>query len=730
MDVSRLRMSGLSSGLDIDGMVKKLMSANRIPLDKLKQQKQIMEWQRDDYREMNKLILDLRNTAMDMRLQSKYGAKSASTSSSAFTLTASSDATEGIFSMKVNNLAKAATATSTGDIVAGGGDANKKLSEINSGIAANSTLTISGSKGTTTITVSKDDTLDLLMRKINAQSSSTGVKASYDATLNRMFFSTTTTGISSSFSIKASDTALLDDVLKLTTTNASKVTGTKAFGSSSDKIDSSLAAEQTLRFKYDGATYDFKIDKDTTLDQLIAGINNSDAGKAGVVAYLDSSNKLAIKMPDKAKVSSPCFEDTTPDTTNILATLGLDGVNPIDVTTTASKITGTKKFEAVTDKIDSKLAAEQTLRISYDGNDYDFKINGEMSLQQLITTINASDAGKAGVSAYLDENNHLAFMVPDKTKAFALQDMTSDGTDILAKLGFDPSNLSRSDVSYEEIRATGVDASIQFNGVPGKFSSNTFTINGMTFTLKNTNAAAEDITVTHDTQGVFDSIKSFIDKYNDVIDKINGKLLEERYRDFAPLTDVQKEEMKDTDIENWEKKAKSGLIRRDQTLESALNQFRTAFYSVVTGIPSGDLAQLSQIGISTMEYSERGKLHIDEDKLKKALSDNPDQVMKLFTADDNNKDSRSGDGVANRIYQIADSFNKQLIEKAGSASTTVLDSYTIGKNLKDMNKRIDTLAQRLSDMEERYYKQFSAMESALNNMNAQSAYLAQQFGGA
>ncbi|MEF3305169.1 flagellar filament capping protein FliD [Paenibacillus sp. GYB003] len=614
MDVSRLRLNGFSSGMDIDEMVKKLMSASRIPLDKLKQQKQIMEWQREDYREMNKLILDLRNSAMNMKLQNSYGAKRASYAGDAFTVTASSDATEGIYSFKVNNLAKAATVTS-GDVVAGAGDANKKLSEL--GLSANSTLTISGAKGTATIVVKPDDTLDLLMRTVNAKSATTGVKLSYDATLDRLFFTTTATGASSSFNIKSSDPGLLDSVLKCT----------------------------------------------------------SSAG-----------------------------------------------------TVTANRITGTQAFTAITDKIDNTLTTEQTLRLTYDGTNYDYKINKDMSLEQLITTINGSEAGKAGISAYLDDNKKLAFILPDKTKTFSFSDETSDSSDIVAKLGLSAPDAA--DVVYEELSAVGTDANVTFNNVTGSFSSNTFTINGMTFTLKEATGTTEDITVTNDTDGVFESIKGFMDKYNDSIDKINKKLTEERYRDYTPLTDEQKEAMSDKDIERWEERAKSGLIRRDQTLEGALNQLRTAFSSVVTGLSSGDISQLSQIGISTLDYSERGKLHIDEAKLKKALADNPDQVMKLFTADDNNKDSRSGDGVANRIYQIADSFYKQIVEKAGSVSTTVLDAYTIGKNIKDLDKRIDSLSTRLIGLEEQYYKQFTAMETALSRMNAQSSYLAQQFGGA
>lgn len=627
MDISRMRMNGFASGMDIDEMVRKLMSASRIPMDKMKQQKQIMEWQREDYREMNKLILDLRNASSDMKLQKTYGSKSASYSGSAFTVTSSNEATEGIYKLKVNNLASAASLTS-GDIVpaeldgggipipgTGKGDINKKLSDL--GLTSSTTLTITGSKGTSTVTVKPEDSLDLLMRTVNAKSSSTGVKLSYDPTLDRMFVTTTETGAKSSFSIKSADPGLLDNVLKFSSTA--------------------------------GATPMYKV----------------------------TGNR-------------------------------------------------TPPFTEATDKIDSTMTTEQTFRISDGVKNYDFKVDKATSLDQLMTMINTSDAGKAGVSAYLDANKQLAFTLPNNSYTFS--DQTSGGPDLMAKLGLDTAAAPVS-VAYEEISATGTDANVTFNNVTGSFSSNTFAINGMTFTLKETTTAPQDITVTQDTQGVFDSIKKYVEKYNETIEKINKELGEERFRSFQPLTAEQKEAMNEKDIERWEEKARSGIIRRDQTLESALNQFRSAFSNVVTGLPSGDLSRLADIGITTLEYSERGKLYIDEDKLKKALTDNPEQVMKLFTTDDGNKDSRSGDGIANRIHQIADDFYKRIVDKAGSAATTVLDSYKMGKRIKELDKRIESMEDRLVRLEDRYYKQFTAMESALSRMNSQSSYLAQQFGG-
>src|SRR5690606_7993389 len=138
------------------------------------------------------------------------------------------------------------------------------------------------------------------------------------------------------------------------------------------------------------------------------------------------------------------------------------------------------------------------------------------------------------------------------------------------------------------------------------------------------------LTVQADTTKTFDKIKVFIDKYNETIADIEKQLVEKRYPDFQPLSAEQKKDMTDNDIELWEEKSRSGLLRNDPILKSAIQELRRSFTNPVEGMPAGSINMLSQIGINTGTWSEGGKLFIDEDKLKKALTDKPDQVMALF----------------------------------------------------------------------------------------------------
>jgi flagellar hook-associated protein 2 len=277
----------------------------------------------------------------------------------------------------------------------------------------------------------------------------------------------------------------------------------------------------------------------------------------------------------------------------------------------------------------------------------------------------------------------------------------------------------------------GKDAQLDFKGSDGSnipitgLSSNSVTVNGMKINLmKAAPGTTVMINVQSDTEATFNLIKGFVDKYNEVIEKIGTKVVEPRYRDFSPLTEQQKEEMSEKEIELWEEKAKSGLLRGDQILQNTISSLRRAMMDSVQGIASGELNLLSEIGINTGDYSNGGKLFINETKLKQALQDRPDEVMNLFT-----KEDKIGSGIGERIYKVLQNTINRLGDRAGNPGTLV-DNSTLSKRIREMNEDIADWQQRLVRVEDRYWKQFSAMEKALNQMNQQSMWMQQNmFGG-
>jgi flagellar hook-associated protein 2 len=109
-DQSSSHVSGLASGIDVDSMVKKMMSAASLPLVQMEQQKQLIEWQQEDYRTMNSTLLDLQTQTFNMSLQGSYLSKQAiSSDDTKITAIAGATAVNTAYTISQATVASAAT---------------------------------------------------------------------------------------------------------------------------------------------------------------------------------------------------------------------------------------------------------------------------------------------------------------------------------------------------------------------------------------------------------------------------------------------------------------------------------------------------------------------------------------------------------------------------------------------------------------------------------------------
>lgn len=276
----------------------------------------------------------------------------------------------------------------------------------------------------------------------------------------------------------------------------------------------------------------------------------------------------------------------------------------------------------------------------------------------------------------------------------------------------------------------GQNADITINGLRTQRPSNTFQLSGFEFSLKqitaplnadgSVNASAKTITFNSapDTDKIFDSVVKYVDQYNKLIEDLNKQIREPKYRDFQPLSAAQKKDMNEKDIELWDEKAKSGTLRRDPTISSMLTQMRTALMGSVGG------ETLKSLGITTSnDYTANGKLVINETELKKAISDDPNKVHEMFSKDGA---TVAEQGFARKLRTIVDKTQTSIAQRAGKTGA-VNDTFSLGRSLKEMNSQIERFEGRLKMMESRYWKQFTAMETAISRANSQSASLMNAF---
>lgn len=357
-------------------------------------------------------------------------------------------------------------------------------------------------------------------------------------------------------------------------------------------------------------------------------------------------------------------------------------------------------------------SGEFTMKAINDKGEYTektIKYNATDKVSDVMSKINSSGVG---VTALVADGKLSLTANTEGTGAEGSINITADDGGLFQKLGVLSDQTGKV--------AEGSNGYVVANGVKIEGTSNKYNISGYQVTLnKNitTNDAATKITSTNDTDKVVDKVKKFVDSYNELIADLGKQTSERKKTGYAPLTDAQKSEMTKDEIEKWEVAAKQGLLKGDSTINKVLSDLR----STLSTYGSGSEDMLAKIGITTSKsYKDNGKLEIDEDKLRKALESDPDVVSRIFTGDGN-----GNDGIVSKMRTTAQNAVKTIQKTAGSATSESDATYSLGKTITSLDNKIDDWKDRLKGIEERYWKQFSAMENAIQKANSQSSIFMQ-----
>lgn len=432
---------------------------------------------------------------------------------------------------------------------------------------------------------------------------------------------------------------------------------------------------------------------------------------------------------------------------------------------TGGKITASDSSAKVTSstKLSELGFTEDETALKFIAKDKDGKdISADIKLSKDSTI---SDAVKAlrdvGLNASFDENNGRIFLSSSATGASTDFSLKSDGSDasknLLNTLAL---NTDASEVTEASKRATkidGSDAAIVLNGVVYTSSSNNFSINGLSISVnavtdsvdlskEKTNGSLDadkisdmlvntplndseaiSITTSTDTQGIYDKIKDFITSYNNIINKMTKLYNADSAGNYEPLTDDEKSEMSDSEIEKWETKIKDSLLRRDSTLSTVMSAMTTAMSGGAT--VNGKTYFLSNFGISTLGYmnaaeNEQNAYHIDGDEDDENTSGNTDKLMTALNSDP--------DTVMDFMKQMAtnlyNAIDKQMTSTTLRSKYSIYNDKEMTTQYKNYTTTIKQWETKISDKEDYYYKKFSSMESALSKLNSQTSSLSGLFG--
>ena len=448
--------------------------------------------------------------------------------------------------------------------------------------------------------------------------------------------------------------------------------------------------------------------------------------------YTSSLSKMRTKGNYQARKATA----SDPSKVNVSATTATAGSYSLSVEKLASAeyVTGAslkgKGYDGSTKLVDTGMAEGQTITIkSGDKDPVTLTVDAETTISDFVDKLKS-----AGLNASFDKTNGRFFIAAKdsgEANKFTVTSTEGDsegkGLDALGLINIDDTvaTTGRTANSSNEVAIVKAsDSKIKLNGAIIESGSNNISVNGMKLDLQGTTAEGEEITlsITKDSQSVVDRVKDFIKGYNELMTEMYGKYNAPSARNYSMLTSEQKEAMSDDEVKLWEDKIKGSLFRRDDTLNDLMSVFRSAMQETVE--VNGEKFSLSSFGIVTGKYTEHGLLHMEGDPDDAEYATKTNKLMQMLEEDP--------DKVSEALSGIMDKFYNKMFDKMGTSKLSSALTFYNDKQMKtesdSYEKQIKQWDLKLADIEEKYYKQFSAMEKMMADLQNKQSQLAGFFG--
>ena len=676
------RLTGLASGLDTESIITQLISGHKTKVDSAKNEQKKMQWKKEAWSALNTKLYSFYTGALS-KFQSvgSYKAKKVETTdkSGKITVNASNSAVNGVHSLSVLQVARSAYLTS-------------------GSLKGNSYKTTSYTPGEDASRMMLSDLKDSKGYDVSVVGKSFDV--SYKVTDAYGNESTVTKTITANAGADGSLQGVIDDMNQ------------QLADSGIDMKVSYNASKGALQFTNNTAQAVKGTDEEG--NEIITGY---EGGLDYTVTASDEDSAKALGLSTKGNVVS----QQTNDTGNNIATMS-NAFNLASVSDTEAAITGSTKLT------DMGIADGTTYTIKVGTGDkqkeYNFTIDQTTTLSGL-----AKQFSQMGVNASFDAKQGRFFINSTDSGADYNFELSADNEEGLRALGLDAKNSTKEDAR---------DAIVKYNGATFQQASNNFSLNGLNFTVNDVTTSKDEdgnvkdnpikMTVSTDTDAIYNTVKDFIKEYNSLIEEMNKLYSAESAKDYKMLSDDDKEAMSEDEVKEWEDKIKSSLLRRDGTISTLLSTMRTTLNGSVSYTGTDGIAKrysLNSFGISTGAWSENGKLHIagdpddadyssSKDKLKAAIESNPDALISTLST------------LGKNLYT---SFQKAMKSNNYSSALTFYNDKEMDKQINSYDDKIDKLTEKMNKVEDRYYKQFAAMETAMAKLQSTQASFSSYFGG-
>lgn len=749
---TRLRMTGLNSGMDTESIIANLMKAERLSVNKVYRNRTKSEWKLENYTKVNSDLLSFSNKYLSALSKDSIVTPSTYMSYTAnykensyFKVKGSAGVIPGNY--KVTSTVMATYAQATGAKGASqrtqvvGSVSNYLRTNVESGelkIADGSVATGSTTLGNivnadgksafgftdeaelvsftvngTSIDLNKNDTIDQAITKINGKLG-TGMAASFDATTGKISFNSSTNAQFTFANINGTVFGDKGGFNGITQGLQPQELGFKTSDSLKDIAAAGgpdfLGGGSSLSFTIDvgGTSRTFSFSENDSLDDIMNAVNGSTVNGNGF-ARMTLDDRTGEFVVRSVATNSPIT--VTNGSGKMFGDDSAIGIKDQTISTVTT-ISSSDTINQVASKMGVDLQLDSNGKFSFTINGKSFSFDKNTSMNEVMTAVNGSDAN---VRMYYSELQD-AFV-------FSSTNIGADGKVDLGNTG--GTNAFGSNgifgIADGDMSSTGTNASITINGNTVTKSSNNFTIDGMQFELtENFTAAADEsdavnITFTQDIDGAVEKVKAFIEEYNKLIEDLSGMIKEKKHYDYYPLLPEEEEGLTEKEIEKWTEKAKSGIMRNDVVISGLLSNLRSAAYAIV-----GDTGMMAaEIGITT-GGGTNGTLKLDEKMLREALADNPNKVAQVMTntskaTDPEQKYAESGFAV--RLSSVMSQY------RTNTRANQIQDET---EKIRKFDDKIKDMEKKLLIKEERYWAQYSQLETMMGNLNNQSNWLTAQ----
>ena len=480
-------------------------------------------------------------------------------------------------------------------------------------------------------------------------------------------------------------------------------------------------------------------------------------------AYLMTANGEEIKRTNTSAANSAYLKDVLFEAGYTKST-GADGQTSYAVRNSAGKAE-THKGSEVAISIEVQDSDEKDSNGNYVTHKveftYDQIFTDNKTLNDLATAFSNSGANVQGGYDTVNDSFSLYNKTSGSANKIGLKATNETSKELLDKLhlaSYDgQNNTLGSAITFEtdkmNVVATGTNAKATIDGKTYESDTNKLNVANVIYNFNGVSAKNADgtyqastISVSQDTDKIVDNVKKFVETYNTLIDSLNTKYREEKNTDYKPLTKKQESEMTESQINKWNEKAKSGLLYHDNNIYSIISDMREALYTEVDAVDTVltdargnkySYNSMSSIGITSS--TNQGHITLDEEKLKKALTEDPDCVYQLFASDQDStyisgstnknqsdtytsKSDYLNTGIANRLYNSMTTNIRNLESYAGTSKETDDESY-LGKLITNMNTKMTSFQTLMKSYESKLYKKYDAMEVALSKLGAQLSYI-------